>query len=55
MCSVTYLLLDWSDSIYQITHVEQSLGVCYYRVKNNDGDILSRSFYKEELNLVVPK
>ena len=51
----THFYLDWSDSIYEITHVEQSLGVCYFRVKNNDGDILSRSFYKEELNLVSAK
>ena len=52
---VIYLNSDWSNTIYEITHVEQSLGVCYYRVKNNEGEILSRSFYKEELNLVLPK
>lgn len=46
---------DWSNTIYEISHIEQSLGVCYYRVKNNEGDILSRSFYREELNLVSSK
>ena len=45
-------ILDWSDSIYEITNREQSFGVCYYKVKNKEGDILNRSFYREELNLV---
>ena len=45
-----YILSDWSNTIYEVTNIEQSLGICYFKVKNNDGDILSRSFYKEELN-----
>lgn len=47
--------LDWSDTIYEVTNREQSFGICYYKVKNKDGDILNRSFYTEELNLVARK
>ena len=35
--------------------IRKRIGTCYYRVKNNEGDILSRSFYREELNLVSSK
>ena len=49
------IILDWSNSIYEVTNREQSLGVCYYKVKNNEGDKLSRSFYRQELNLVARK
>ena len=49
------IYLDWSDSIYEVINSEKSFGVCYFKVKNKDGDTLSRSFYREELNLVSRK
>ena len=44
---------EWTDEIYTVVQVEQSLGVCYYRVADEDGDALKKSFYNEQLNLVA--
>ena len=33
--------------------VEQSLGICYYKVADTSGDVLDKSFYNEQLNLVA--
>ena len=33
--------------------VEQSLGVCYYKVADDAGDALTKTFYNEQLNLVA--
>ena len=33
--------------------MEQSIGTCYYRVADDDGDALKKTFYNEQLNLVA--
>ena len=45
-------ILDWTNSIYQIVQVERSFDICYYRIKNSDGEVLDRTFYADELNFV---
>ena len=47
-----FFFLDWTNSIYEIVKVERSFDVCYYRVKNSDGEIMDRTFYFDELNFV---
>ena len=44
--------LDWTDTIYTIVNAHQSLDICYFTLKNPDGDILDRTFYSDELNFV---
>ena len=43
---------SWTDTVYTIVNSEKSLDVCYYSIKNPDGDILERTFYGDELNFV---
>ena len=45
--------INWSDEIYTIENVKQSGGVCYYTVKTITGETLSKTFYNEQLNLVL--
>ena len=43
---------NWSDTVYTIVKSQKSLDICYYTIKNPDGDILNRTFYSDELNFV---
>ena len=45
--------IEWSDELYTVVQVEQSLGVCYYKVSDSSDEVLKKSFYNEQLNLVA--
>ena len=46
--------LDWSSELYYIATAQQSSnGVCYYQVRDTEGELLKKTFYKQELNFVV--
>ena len=48
------LCSDWSTDLYTVDSAKQSSnGVCYYRVRDPDGHLLTRNYYKEELNFVL--
>ena len=42
----------WSSEIYTVSHIERSMGVCLYKLKDNSGEILNQKFYISELNFV---
>ena len=43
----------WSEEIYEIVSVRQSNIVCWYKIKEVNGETLAKSFYYYQLNLVV--
>ena len=43
---------NWTDEIFIIDKVYNDGRVCFYGVKEQNGNLLSRKFYTEELNLV---
>ena len=43
---------NWTDTVYTIINSQKSLNICYYTIKNPDGDVLDRTFYEDELNFV---
>lgn len=45
--------INWSDELYIIETARQSGGVCYYTVKTLAGELLDKTYYKEQLNLVL--
>ena len=45
--------LNWSKELYQVSEVLNDGEVCYYKVKNSEGQELDRNFYDQELNLVI--
>ena len=51
---LSIFISDWSSGLYIIDSAKQSSnGVCYYRVRDSDGRLLTRNYYKEELNFVL--
>ena len=45
--------INWSEEIYTIDSSRQSGGICYYTVKSTTGETLDKTFYNEQLNLVL--
>ena len=43
---------NWSDDIFIIDHVFQKNGICWYRVKDKEGNIYPKSKYYYQLNKV---
>ena len=43
---------NWTKELYEISRVYNDGTVCYYTVKTNEGEPLTRKYYTEELNLV---
>ena len=43
----------WSDQIYTIAKVRQSGGVCWYKLKDHNGETLKGIWYYYQLNLVA--
>ena len=43
---------NWSDEIYTVDRVEKSMGFCLYILKDNNGTLLERKYYIQELNFV---
>ena len=44
---------NWSEEIYTVVDKRSDGEVCYYQVKADNGDILERRFYEQELNIVI--
>ena len=44
---------NWSKEIFTITDVRQKLGVCWYRIADQEGNIQSGGKYYYDLNLVA--
>ena len=44
--------INWSKDIYKISKIFQRNGVCWYRLKDKNGEIFPHSKYFYELNLV---
>ena len=45
---------DWSSELYTVDRaLKSSNGVCYFKVRDIDGELVNRNFYKEELNFVL--
>ena len=44
---------NWSKRLYKISKVKTDHTVCYYKLVDFDGESLDRSYYHEELNLVI--
>lgn len=43
---------NWTDELFEISAVFDDGNVCYYSVRDADGQTLKRKYYTEELNLV---
>ena len=43
---------NWGKEIFEIVKVFQKHGVCWYRLKDKDGNIYSKQKYFEQLNQV---
>ena len=43
---------NWTQELYEVTHVFNDGRVCYYSVQTSEGTTIHRKFYTEELNLV---
>ena len=44
---------NWSEEIYTIADKRSDGEVCYYQLKADNGDILEKRFYEQELNIVI--
>ena len=45
--------INWTRELYKISKVLNDGEVCYYKVKDSEGQELDRNFYEQELNLVI--
>lgn len=43
---------NWSDEIFTVDQVIKSMGICLFKLRNNQGEILPKKFYISELNFV---
>ena len=43
---------NWSKDIFEITHAFQKNGVCWYRIKDEEGNVYPKSKYFYELNKI---
>ena len=44
---------NWSEEIYTIVDKRSDGEVCYYQVKADNGEVLEKRFYEQELNIVI--
>lgn len=43
---------NWSEDIYTVSRIIESMGTCLYVLKDNEGSELPRKYYIQELNFV---
>ena len=51
---LSFICSDWSEDLYYIVSAHKSNnGICYYYVRDTEGAVLKKTYYKQELNFVV--
>ena len=46
---------NWTKELFEVVGVHNNGNICYYSLKNSEGQPLGRKYYTEELNLVARK